>query len=236
MPLLPGDTLVSMERSGGHSIREKGCIGLALLFENSELGFDWSGSPKQLRGLMQSASIAPIDAANHLQTKITGQRVFADGCEATFHGGPHAAQIMQLLDALGADDFENAAEILKETPDIFQGEHDGASVPLNIHSALGNADAVRFLLRHGAEVNRVGQFDMSALHWGAVYGHSEVAKMLIAGGADPTTRNEFLLTPANLAQQNGHAELAELLAGPYGLKPGFTFLDILRPMGCVTDS
>ncbi len=78
----------------------------------------------------------------------------------------------------------------------------------------GDLEAVRALLRQGADVNAAQGDGMTALHWAALNGHTQMAEVLLYAGARPeaTTRlGEY--RPLHLAARAGHAEvLAALLA------------------------
>lgn len=75
----------------------------------------------------------------------------------------------------------------------------------------GQQDAVRALLRQGADPN-AGQADgMTALHWAAHDNDVAVAKLLLEAGARAGSSNRYGITPLFLACQNGNAAMATLL-------------------------
>ena len=79
---------------------------------------------------------------------------------------------------------------------------------------LGDAAAVKALLRNGADVNAAQGDGMTALHWAAQKGDIELVAMLLSAGASvrATTRLGGY-TPMHLASQAGHPRVvAALLA------------------------
>ena len=79
---------------------------------------------------------------------------------------------------------------------------------------LGDAAAVKALLKSGADVNAAQGDGMTALHWAAQKGDAELVGMLLSAGANvrATTRLGGY-TPMHLASQAGHARVvAALLA------------------------
>ena len=81
-------------------------------------------------------------------------------------------------------------------------------------------DAVRWLLDHGADVNRRATFGgpghgqgVTALHLAAQGGHLEVARLLIERGADTAVKDDlFASTPGGWARHFGQEQVAALLA------------------------
>ena len=74
------------------------------------------------------------------------------------------------------------------------------------------ADAVRFLITHGADVNTVNEFGDSPLVDVAAVSTNEIARMLLAAGADPNgPETPFRYCPLHNAARKGNAELVRLL-------------------------
>jgi ankyrin repeat protein len=81
-------------------------------------------------------------------------------------------------------------------------------------ASRGDRDAVRDLLKTGAEVNGAEGDGMTALHWAAMKDDVEMARMLIAAGANLDARTRLgEYTPVILASQNGSAAMLGLLLG-----------------------
>jgi ankyrin repeat protein len=92
-----------------------------------------------------------------------------------------------------------------------------AAAPVSVVDAArqGNRDAIRALLKDGADVNTAAGDGMTALHWAAQKGDVDLAKILLYAGANvkATTRIGGY-SPLIIASRNGHAAMIEaLLAG-----------------------
>jgi ankyrin repeat protein len=72
-------------------------------------------------------------------------------------------------------------------------------------------DAVRSLLKDGADVNAVQADGATALHWAAYHGDTELAEWLFKAGANPAVANRNGSTPMWLAANRGDAEMLEAL-------------------------
>ncbi len=92
----------------------------------------------------------------------------------------------------------------------------GAAGPSDIANAAQskNAEAVKKLLKDGADVNAAQGDGMTALHWAALNGDAELASMLLYAGANVGAKTRIGgYTPLHLAAQVGHASvIAPLVA------------------------
>jgi len=79
-------------------------------------------------------------------------------------------------------------------------------------SMKGNKEAVRTLLKQGADVNAALPDGMTALHWAAVRGDAELAEMLLYAGASTKAVTRIgAYTPLHVASREGNANVAKLL-------------------------
>lgn len=87
-----------------------------------------------------------------------------------------------------------------------------ADSPVADAAERGDLEAVRELLRQGADPNAAQSDGMTALHWAATDNEAEIARTLLYAGA--TVRATTRLggyTPLHLAGRAGHAEVATIL-------------------------
>jgi ankyrin repeat protein len=87
-----------------------------------------------------------------------------------------------------------------------------ADAPVADAAMRGNVEAVRSLLRSGADVNEAQGDGMTALHWAARLGDAELAQILIYAGSrlDAGTRIGSY-TPLHVATREGKADVVEVL-------------------------
>jgi ankyrin repeat protein len=76
----------------------------------------------------------------------------------------------------------------------------------------GDRDAVRQLLKQGADVNAVQGDGVTALHWAATLGDAEMAAMLLTAGANHRAATRFGgYQPIHVAAERGHAAVVSAL-------------------------
>jgi ankyrin repeat protein len=82
-------------------------------------------------------------------------------------------------------------------------------------AAMANdGNAVRALLKEGADVNAAQGDGMTALHWSALKGNDDLAQMLLYAGAYVEAKTRVsAYTPLHLASKGGHASMVHTLLG-----------------------
>ena len=128
--------------------------------------------------------------------------------------------------------FWNAA-IAGDTAALAAALNDGANIDsldvrtarngrraLNWAALNNRADAIRWLLAHGASIEATNLTGFTALHHAAEAGSVDATRILLAAGADPKHTNLEGITPLARARQEGYLEVAELLAAAErGVRP-----------------
>jgi ankyrin repeat protein len=89
-----------------------------------------------------------------------------------------------------------------------------SAAPIANAAQSGDRDAVRTLLKKGADVNEAQGDGTTALHWAAMKGDADLAQMLIVAGANVRATTRLgAYTPLYLAAKGGYADVvAALLA------------------------
>ncbi|MGE3276850.1 MAG: ankyrin repeat domain-containing protein [Vicinamibacterales bacterium] len=87
-----------------------------------------------------------------------------------------------------------------------------STTPVADAAMRGDRDAVRTLLKDGADVNGAQGDGMTALHWAAQRGDAELTTMLVYAGADLSAITRIgAYTPLHLAARSGNAAVVESL-------------------------
>jgi ankyrin repeat protein len=108
--------------------------------------------------------------------------------------------------------LEAACLLLAQGADPNQAARNGTRLaPLHSAVAGGNAEIVRELLEHGAEVVARQEGGFTPLHTAAGEGREEMVRLLLARGADAVARSDSGKTPMDLARERGHETIVELL-------------------------
>ena len=115
--------------------------------------------------------------------------------------------------AIDMDRIDIAERILEKDPSQAQMRFGTGLTLLHDSARVGDARlaAMDLLLRHGADVNAVTNWDATPLHLAAFHAHSKTVSFLIERGAAVEFRDDFGLTPSGVAEAKGHSECAELI-------------------------
>lgn len=88
----------------------------------------------------------------------------------------------------------------------------GPDAPVADAAARGDTEAVRVLVRDGADVNAAQGDGMTGLHWAARHGDPAMAELLLDAGAHPGAVTRLgSYTPLHIAAELGHAAVVQEL-------------------------
>ena len=117
------------------------------------------------------------------------------------------------FEAAAFGDVQRLGELLEsDRASVAAASEDGFSA-LHLAAFFGHPDAVRLLLRLGADVNVPGSGWMTGtpLHSAASARHGDVVAVLLEAGADPNVRQSGGWTPLHSAAHNGDLPIITLL-------------------------
>jgi ankyrin repeat protein len=123
------------------------------------------------------------------------------------------AQI-DFISALNLKRYDQAEAMLKENPARL-GADGPDTVALHLSVSKRNAEAVRWLIAHGVDVDAkrvLWDCNHTALHMTAESGAIEIARMLLDAGADPDIRDDkYDATVLGWAEFCGQQQVAQLI-------------------------
>jgi ankyrin repeat protein len=116
--------------------------------------------------------------------------------------------------AVEQKDYEWAGRLLERGADIDARfiQADGYTTLMMAVKGETNPEGVRWLLDHGAAIDRTAFNGRTALHVAANEGRPRHVEILLAAGAKVNARNRRGETARRLARNKGHAEVDRLLA------------------------
>ena len=164
---------------------------------------------------------------------------------AAYYGHPDVAQALaevrndlDVFEAAATGKIDRLKTLAASRPELANAVAPDGFQPLGLASFFGQAEAARFLLEHGAEVNAPSQNAQKVmpLHSAAARRSLEIARLLMEHGADPNARQADDFTPLQEAAANGQLELVALLleykADPNAVQAqGLTALSLAQKQG-----
>ena len=120
-----------------------------------------------------------------------------------------AAPSDELYQAIRANDLARLQSLIKDPANVNLKDRHG-STPLMHAAAVGSVDAVKMLLRAGADAKAKNAFDATALMWGVA--NMDKVRLLVDAGADVNARSKQGMTPLVIAASNaGSIEIVRYL-------------------------
>ena len=130
---------------------------------------------------------------------------------------PHVAKIIHK--AVKDGDLEKLEKVAKSK--LFlnnkklwvdsKDQDDYQQTPLHKAAVNGQIEIVKFLIKHGADVNMRNNFDETALHTATFHSKIEAVKCLIKYGAQLNIKNQSGYAPLHLAALGGKINIAKCL-------------------------
>jgi ankyrin repeat protein len=144
------------------------------------------------------------------------------------NAGPELLSMLQqagakldFVTALNLERYDLAEAMLHGDP-MRIGPEGRDTVALHLVVSKNNAEAVRWLIAHGVDVNAkrlIWDCNHTALHMAAENGAIEIARMLLDAGGDPDIRDDkYDSTVLGWAEFCGHEEVAQLVRARGGRK------------------
>lgn len=120
----------------------------------------------------------------------------------------------QLWEAAQTGNLDSAQAALKAGADpnaLDTRTNQNGRRALNYAAEKNHAALIRWLIEHGAEVNRANNTGFTPLHHAAEAGSLAAAEMLLKLGADLTATNRGGATPLDVAKRTGKTAVATML-------------------------
>ncbi len=102
---------------------------------------------------------------------------------------------------------------LAHKPELVNAYSEDGFQPLGLAAYFGKLEAVRYLLKAGAEVNSASKnpLGVTPLQSAVAGGHLEITRLLLEAGASPNVRERGGYTPLHTAAFNGDVEIVRSL-------------------------
>lgn len=122
-----------------------------------------------------------------------------------------AADIFNLVGLLDRNDTASFQSHIQTIGDANTAREDNNKTILMYAVWVGNADAVKYLIDKGADVNAQDTGGATALHLAAWKGYTPIALYLIGKGASTTAMSKEGMTPLDIAIMRENREIMEAI-------------------------
>jgi ankyrin repeat protein len=114
-----------------------------------------------------------------------------------------------LHQAIKSGSFEEVKQLILLNNESINEVVEGMT-PIMLAASRGNVEIIDLLFTQGADPNKRGSMDRTALQYATEKNHIEAAKRLLAYGADIDAYDNGRLTPLVMAASRGYSELGVL--------------------------
>lgn len=120
---------------------------------------------------------------------------------------------LDIFEASAVGDDHTLKALISMQPDLVNEFSEDGFTPLGLACFFNQAESVRILLNHGADVNKPSKNDskVAPIHSACAVSNIEIVKLLLDHGADVNVRQTNGITPLHAAAHNGQTTLIELL-------------------------
>lgn len=119
----------------------------------------------------------------------------------------HAADILDLVGLLDRNDTQTFHSRIQTLADANAVRDDNNKTILMYAVWVGNAEAVKYLIEKGADVNAKDTGGATALHLAAWKGHTSIALYLLEKGASGSAMSKEGMTPLDIAIMRENHEI-----------------------------
>ena len=121
-----------------------------------------------------------------------------------------AAPNIDIWKAAGQGNIEAIKQHLAAGTDVDAKQPPGGGTPLLVAATFGRAEAAKFLIEKGANVNASSNDGATALHGAAFFCRTETVKLLLSRGADVNAKNSREETPLDAVAGEWSQELEDI--------------------------
>jgi ankyrin repeat protein len=136
------------------------------------------------------------------------QRILGNGVDTN---EPDDSGLTPLMSASLSNRPKVIQFLLDHGAELLAKERSSGCDSLTFACLSGKADAVRALLKKGADVDAADRLGRTALMAAAALGNSKAVRLLLSHGANPNTESKLGTTAADLAAIEGHMKILQQL-------------------------
>jgi len=152
----------------------------------------------------------PVERIEIIKNWIDQGAEWPDAASGETPAPPPDAKATRLMLALRGGDRQAFQKLLRKDAQAVKAKGPGGSTPLMYAVLYGDADAVRLVLRSGADPNVQNDAGATALMWAVT--DLEKTRLLVAAGADVNARSDDGRTPLLIAsRRSGAKDVVKLL-------------------------